>query len=188
MLKLPWNDRAQARMRWSNVAHILETYTQHGGDHHFANFIQANRWGKAQALDALTSHARQIFGKMVIPGERGKNLQGDNHIMGEVVRGAAERIYRWVNSGANALRTFIKKPRNQVDPGEIYDPNNPAHQSRKGVMWIEDSHFREFRDHQTGDPASEAEFYKKIYEHPHMRDATFYRLAKLPGMRQKIER
>ena len=54
-------------------------------------------------------------------------------------------------------------------------------------MWMEDSHFREFRDHQTGDPASDAEFYKKIYEHPHMRDANFYRLANLPGMRNKIE-
>ena len=124
---------------------------------------------------------------MVVPGKPGENLQGDNHVMGDVVRGAAERVYRWINSGKNALRTYVKKPREAIDPAKVYDPNNPAHRSKKGLMWMEDSHFNEFRDYETGDQASDAEFYKKLYENPPVRTDQFYRLAKLPGMRNKIE-
>jgi len=86
--------------------------------------------------------------------------------MGEIVRDAVTRLHDFINSGYNANRTYRAKTLEEIDPKfhSGQEQHTPA------------THKRENEDR----------LFQKLFERPAASVEQFYRLAKIPGVREKI--
>ena len=71
---MKWNVRGDARRDWSNVAHVLETLSQHGGAEALDQFLNTAKSKRSQ--NDFLAAARNVYGKMRITGR--EDLREDN--------------------------------------------------------------------------------------------------------------
>ena len=97
-----WTDVAHTRMDWDSVAHILEVYSQHGGEPLLQKYFSGS--DDEAILKQIEKDALRVMTKFVSPILPARSAH--------VVKAAAKRLRAFLKSGPHGHRSFKPKPTN----------------------------------------------------------------------------